>query len=850
MRLFGLLSWPYLRRHVLRWALTLSGIVLGVAVFIAMNTANRSIFHAFDQTVDQIAGATELQVTAGEFGFEESTLERVQAVPEVGVAVPVIESIVDTADSTEGSLMLLGIDMTGDRSLRNYALEDADASAIDDPLVFLAQPDSLMITTDFAARHGLTVGRAISLRTIQGDRPFTVRGIMAAGGLSQAFGGNLVVMDIYAAEKVLGRNRRFDRVDLRAREGVTVEDCQAAVERALGPGFEVEPPSSRGKHFEALLQSYSTWMSIASLFALIVGTFIIYNSFAIAVTQRRPEIGILRALGATSLQIQRVFLLESVVAGAAGSVLGVLLGIAGATLIVRYTSGVVELAGGVAQRVTELSVSPELIAAGMGIGVLTSLVAAWLPARSAARIDPVKALQKGKYQVPTTVETRLKLRLAFCLIVVSAVCPQFSGSKVLFYTGYASMVAAGLLLAPALTLWLAKALRPLLKYALPVEGALAADSLVQSPRRTAATVGALMLSVSMVVAFGGFIDAFYASVGEWLDNVLNPDFLVSASANLTARRMTFPAELGAVVAAVDGVDQVQLIRNARLLVNQRPVMVMAIETEKIAGATRRSMIAGNEQEMYRLTARGQGMFVSGAFATNNHLQLHDVVDLPTPTGTLRLPIAGVVRDYSDMQGAVFIDRAVYTRWWKDDTVNTARIYVKKGQDAPAVRRRVLAALAGHGRLLVLTNQEVRGWITDLLDQWFVLTYNQIIIAILVAVLGIVNTLTVSIADRRRELGVMRAVGGLRRQIRHTMWLEALSIATIGLVLGILMGAVNLYYSLGMVKRDLGGFDLDYVFPVAFVLLTIPTILAASFVAAIGPGESAVRARLVEALEYE
>jgi len=177
MRLFRLLSWPYLRRHVLRWTLTLSGIVLGVAVFIAMNTANRSIFHAFDQTVDQIAGATQLQVTAGEFGFEESTLERVQAVPEVGVAVPVIESIVDMADSTEGSLMLLGIDMTGDRSLRDYALADANASAIDDPLVFLAQPDSLMVTADFARRHGLTAGRAISLRTIQGDRPFTVRGI-------------------------------------------------------------------------------------------------------------------------------------------------------------------------------------------------------------------------------------------------------------------------------------------------------------------------------------------------------------------------------------------------------------------------------------------------------------------------------------------------------------------------------------------------------------------------------------------------------------------------------------------------------------------------------------------------
>jgi len=131
-----------------------------------------------------------------------------------------------------------------------------------------------------------------------------------------------------------------------------------------------------------------------------------------------------------------------------------------------------------------------------------------------------------------------------------------------------------------------------------------------------------------------------------------------------------------------------------------------------------------------------------------------------------------------------------------------------------------------------------------------MTYNQIVVAVLVAVLGIVNTLTVSITDRRRELGVMQAVGGLRNQIRRTVWIEALSIGVIGLVLGIGLGAINLYYNLGMVKRDLGGLDLDYLFPLSFVLFMIPTILAAAFIAALGPAESAVRGSLVEALEYE
>src|SRR5438477_8342170 len=170
LTLLRLLSWPYLRRHLLRWALTLAGIAMGVGLFVAMHTANQSIFHAFDQTVDEIAGATQLQVSAGEFGFDESILERVQSVPEVGIAVPVIEATVDTKIPGQGNILILGIDMTSDRSLRDYELKDADAAIIDDPLVFLAQPDSLMVTTEFAERHQLAVNSQVQLATIEGNR--------------------------------------------------------------------------------------------------------------------------------------------------------------------------------------------------------------------------------------------------------------------------------------------------------------------------------------------------------------------------------------------------------------------------------------------------------------------------------------------------------------------------------------------------------------------------------------------------------------------------------------------------------------------------------------------------------
>src|SRR5437773_7422393 len=237
MMLLRLLSWPYLRRHLLRWILTLAGIVLGVGLFVAMHTANRSIFSAFDKTVDQIAGSTQLQVSAGEFGFDESILERVQSVPEVGIAVPVIEATVETKIPGQGSILILGSDMTGDRNLRDYELKDADDAIIDDPLVFLAQPDSVMVTKEFAERNKLEVNSRVPLLTIDGEKQFTVRGIMSSAGMTQAFGGNLAVMDIYAAQQVLGRGRRFDRIDLRTKDGVTVDQCQSALKTSLGPSF-------------------------------------------------------------------------------------------------------------------------------------------------------------------------------------------------------------------------------------------------------------------------------------------------------------------------------------------------------------------------------------------------------------------------------------------------------------------------------------------------------------------------------------------------------------------------------------------------------------------------------------
>lgn len=324
--LLARLSWAYFRKHRLRWTLTIAGVALGVAVLVAMRMANQTVLAGFHRTVTGIAGRTQLQVHAGDLGFAEEVLERVQALPEVAAAAPVIEAALDTGLAGQGYLLVVGVDMTGDRSLRDYDFESGEEAILDDPLVFLAQPDSIIVTREFAQRNGLAVGSRVPLGTAQGTRWFTVRGIMRPGGLSQAFGGNLAIMDIYALQHVLGRGRRFDRIDVALREGVSLEQGQQAIRQALGPGFEVEPPSARGRHFEAILRSFSLTLNITSLFAVLVGMFLIYNSFSVAVTQRRAEIGILRALGATRGTIRRLFLSEAAVAGLMGSAVGALAG--------------------------------------------------------------------------------------------------------------------------------------------------------------------------------------------------------------------------------------------------------------------------------------------------------------------------------------------------------------------------------------------------------------------------------------------------------------------------------------------------------------------------------------------
>jgi putative ABC transport system permease protein len=592
-------------------------------------------------------------------------------------------------------------------------------------------------------------------------------------------------------------------------------------------------------------------MNVASLFALFIGTFIIYNSFAIAVTQRRAEIGILRALGATRGQIRSLFLGESAIAGLVGSAVGIGFGLLMAQGLTASTNAFMESVMGVSANADHMLVRPWLLVTAAAVGVITSMVAAFLPARNAARVDPVKALQKGQYQVLSAGENRRRRSAALAAIAVAVACIVLGRSQAAFYTGYLLAVLAMLLLTPALSLYLSKLLRGPLKWVRPVEGALAADSLIQSPRRTSATVAALMLSLALVIALGGLARASYAEITEWLDGTMNPDFFVTTSQTLSTRTYHFPDSMLDGLRRIPGIAEVQPVRIVRIDFRGKPVMLVSIDSESIARRTRgRRATAGDFDGMYRAAAAQKGLIIADNLAQLEKLKLGDTLEIAAPAGVLRLPIAGILEDFSNQLGTIFIERALYRRLWKDDAVDVFRIYLAPGAAAADVKARILDGFANERRLFVLSNKEVRSYVLKVTDQWFGMTYLQLFVAVLVAILGIVNTLTVSITDRRRELGVLRAVGALRNQIRHTIWMEALAIGVIGLTLGVAAGAVNLYYMLTVSRQSFAGIALDYTYPYGIVGLLVPVILGAAFGSALFPAESAVRSSLVEALEYE
>jgi putative ABC transport system permease protein len=251
----------------------------------------------------------------------------------------------------------------------------------------------------------------------------------------------------------------------------------------------------------------------------------------------------------------------------------------------------------------------------------------------------------------------------------------------------------------------------------------------------------------------------------------------------------------------------------------------------------------------RLT-RGEGVLVSRNFASHWGVKTGDRLSLQAPTGTLDLPILGFLNDYRSEKGTIFMDRALYKKYWQDDAVDFIHVDLKPGVDQLAMKHTLEQLTAGSFHAFVYTNAEFKRWISSLVDEFFTLNYMQLVVAVLIAILGIVNTLLISVSERRREIGIVRAIGGLRSQIRKLVLLEAVAVAVVGVAVGAVAGILNTVFMSHTVSLVLAGYSVPYDFPWTIVLLSLPVVAAVSLAAGWWPARNAACMNVIEAIGYE
>jgi putative ABC transport system permease protein len=844
-------TWPYFKKHWVITLLTLSGVSLGVAVYIAIELSSSSLRVSLRRTVDKIAGKAQLEVMAGEAGVPEDTVDAVRAVAGVAAAQPIIEAVVRPEGDDEQSLMVLGVDFLGDRTIRDWDFGEQDV--LDDPLVFLAQPDSICLTKEFAARKGLKLDDTLRLETGHGYKTFTVRGLIEPKGPATAFGGNVALMDLYAAQFVFSRGRLIDRVDVMLEPQVPVDEGATRLTAALGPGYTAEPPASRGAEMEVLIENFGRTLTLGSWQAMFIAVFLIFNVFAVAAARRRREIGILRSLGVPRETILRLFLTEGALIGLAGAAIGVLAGLVLARATTRFIAGITEVAFGLTNSGAEVVIDPGVIAVGAALGLFSAVGAAFLPALSAARLQPVEALAKGGFQRVAAGSDRLRLRAGAGMLAVTLVVLLTKATTSFAWAVFGMILInlTALLLAPSLIGPLVRMLRPVMERVFGAEGRIATDTLLQAPRRTSATVLALMVSLGFVLTLAGLTHAFRTSYTIWMNGVLNADFYVTASQRFFSKAYRLPPEFATEIAAIPGVRWTEEFRGIHLKYQGKRPFLATLPLGKTFRRMEMPLVEGTREDLVTKVPRGQAIAVSDNFARLYGKGVGDSVTLDSPGGALTIPIAAVVLDYSSDQGTIWLDRSVYLAKWNDAGADTIDILLEPGADRDVISKAIRSSLASKtDRLFIMTAAEMRANIHQLLDQFFALSYIQLVIALFVAVLGITNTLVISVAERRRELGILKALGTERRQVALLIVLEALGISIAGSVVGYGLGTYLIRYASNAISAANTGWTLPYVFPWGLAAGLAPLLVVVTVLAALYPAKLALRVSPAEALEFE
>jgi putative ABC transport system permease protein len=649
---------------------------------------------------------------------------------------------------------------------------------------------------------------------------------------------------------------RVNRIDVFLEPGADRDAAEIGVSRVVRFRAEVRTPEARRRSTQEVVSGIQIGFLMCAAGAMIVGLFLVYNAMAVTVAERRADIGILRSVGATRGQVVALFAGLASVLGVIGALTGVPLGVALAEVTLsqfREELGSMFLNPDI--NPTRLSWATAALA--VLAGVITAVFAALVPALQAASDDPADVVRRSA-PGPQGV-WRLVHRLAclgligggLLLILLRAGLPPRVGT----IGGMVLALVGMLLAAPIVVGLLVTALRPIVRAACPFSVRLAFDNLSRSPGRTGVVIGALGAGVALMFQTAGVGRSNQEPIITWIEQVVQADHFVF-SGNMTAANSSnspMAPSIARDLRNLPGVDRVMTIRYARPEFNGTVICVVAMDAIDYARATRDRVPTGlPDLEKFLGLPGTNDVLISENFQRRHNVRIGDTITLPGPTGRVPLRVVGTVVDYSWSRGSVFIDRNRYAELFGDDLIDMAHVFLKSSRTGTgtATRDPELESFAHDKGLFVTDRYALRQFLTELLDRIYLLAYLQQIVVGVVAALGVVTSLLISVLQRKRELGLLLAVGATPGQVLRSVLAEAMLLGLFGTVLGILIGMPMEWYVLKVVLVEESGFVLDMLFPWKETLGIAAIAITTATLAGLFPAWRAVQTRIPDALQYE
>ena len=827
INLFHYVGLRHLLKKPARSILTTLGVSLGIALYIAIRMINQSTLDSLQENVEAVAGKTALSVSSGESGFSEDRLAIIQSVTGIEHAVPMVISqahLAGNAKKASETLVILGVDLLKESSVRTY--RTTDQQVIDDPLVFLNQPDSIILTHTFAQEHGLKMDSKFELATAHGKKTFTVRGLLSPEGPAKAYGGAVAIMDIDGARMTFGKDGKLDRVDLVPKKGEDLKVLSERIEQKLGPGFQVEKPLSQSEAMQRMVRSYQMMMSFFSTLALLVGLFLITNSVSISVAERKREIGTLRALGTNRFGILMVFLSEAVAMGTVGGLLGAALGRLLASFLVKSMAQSMSSQYLTRIEISHLSFSSKDVLLAVALGSAASFVAAAWPSLKATRIQPLEAMKNREVGQEASKRGFLSWSgyFGFLLILfvsLSALMGWSQKSKPVEFLGQMSAIVGAALVGPIIVMRFVTWIRPL---ALPLGGAvtrLAQDNLIRNPRRTASNVTSLMVGLILVIVVSIVNMSFRTTIDVWFTRVLHSDLIIASAGQLIAfQTQPLDESLGQEIEKIPGIRMGEkrgsyAVRFVHAPYEGQKIAIKAFDEPEasIRFGILNVLDRKTEEAGYELFNSSEPVvMVSQNFVEHFGKKTGDTIQLDSPTGRHGFRVVGVMQDFASDIGVLYLNRKQYREFWKDPLVNSFGIQLARGFTEDQVRRAIDQRLGESRNLVVTSNAELRKQMIELVDQSFANTRAIQTAALLVGLLGLLNTMLISVMERMREIGMLRAIGTSKKQISQMIFQETLFQGGLGAATAVLLGSWLAYIWITYSLSNILGWIIDFYFP--------------------------------------